>query len=247
MWLTHSSLKLAHTQHVSQRTVHLVHHGVRLVPFLFFQVWHSNTRCRANRGIGLELTKQLLQSPGNVVVAACRDPTKADSLQSLKSSAGGRLHVVRLDVNDKQTIQDAAQETAKVVGEKGIDYLINNAGIVRQCRHSSVRWLPYLTIGIDQIPGGADTAFTMNLDDLITVFKTNLAGPASVSQTFVTLVEKSKKKTIINISSTLGSIETSPLGPGAASYSIAKAGLNMLVRWHLHALPTLVQRVLMTD
>ena len=84
----------------------------------------------ANRGIGLEMTKQLLQSPGNIVLAACRNPSKADALQGLTASAGGRLHVVRLDVNDIQSVEDAAREAAQIVGEKGIDYLINNAGVV---------------------------------------------------------------------------------------------------------------------
>ncbi|TBU60869.1 NAD(P)-binding protein [Dichomitus squalens] len=157
-----------------------------------------------SRGIGLELTKQLLQSPHTVVVAACRNPGKADSLQSLTTSAGGRLYIVRLDVTDTQTIKDAAQETAKIVGEKGIDYLINNAGI-----------------------GIGDTAFTMDIDDLTKTLQTNLVGPAYTSQAFISLVEKSKKKTIVNISSTLGSIGRD-FGPQYASYAVTKASLNML-------------------
>ena len=40
------------------------------------------------------------------------------------------MHVLRLDVNDVNSVKDAAREAAEIVGEKGIDYLINNAGIV---------------------------------------------------------------------------------------------------------------------
>ena len=76
------------------------------------------------------MTKQLLQSPDNIVLAACRSPSKADALQALTASAGGRLHVLRLDVNDIQSIKDAAREAAQIVGEKGVDYLVNNAGVV---------------------------------------------------------------------------------------------------------------------
>ncbi len=86
--------------------------------------------CRTSRGIGLELTKQLLQSPSNVVLATCRNPSKADALQALTASSGGRLHVLPLDVNDADSIKSAAQAAEKIVGDKGIDYLINNAGIV---------------------------------------------------------------------------------------------------------------------
>ena len=76
------------------------------------------------------MTKQLLQSPSNVVLAACRSPSKADALQALAASSGGRLHVLRLNVNDIQSIKDAAREAAQIVGQKGIDYLVNNAGVV---------------------------------------------------------------------------------------------------------------------
>ena len=57
-------------------------------------------------------------------------------------------------------------------------------------------------------------------------------GPAYVSQAFISLVEKSRKKTIVNVSSTLGSIG-SDMGRVFTSYAIVKAGLNMLVCLHL--------------
>ena len=78
----------------------------------------------------MEITKQLLESPTTVVLAACRSPSNASALQDLTVSAGGRLHVLRLDVNDAESIKDAAGKAAQIVGDKGIDYLINNAGIV---------------------------------------------------------------------------------------------------------------------
>ena len=56
-------------------------------------------------------------------------------------------------------------------------------------------------------------------------------GPAYVSQAFISLVEQSRKKTIVNVSSTLGSIG-SDMGQVFTSYAIVKAGLNMLVRLH---------------
>ena len=68
------------------------------------------------------------------------------------------------------------------------------------------------------------------MDDLKEAFQTNLLGPAYVSQALVPLVEKSGKKTIVNISSTLGSIG-SGFGKQFTSYAIVKAGLNMLVRF----------------
>ncbi|TFK81889.1 NAD(P)-binding protein [Polyporus arcularius HHB13444] len=160
----------------------------------------------ANRGIGLELVRQLLQAPSNIVVAACRNPSKATELQELAAKASGRLHLVALDVTSKESINQAAEEVAKTFGGKGIDYLVNNAGI---------------------LPGGQDTAFSMDVNILEETFVTNVAGTAYVTQAFIGLVEKSAKKTIVNISSTLGSIG-SDFGVQSASYAISKAALNML-------------------
>ena len=74
-----------------------------------------------------------------------------------------------------------------------------------------------------------DGAFEGNVDALVKTFVTNVAGPAYVSHAFLPLLEKGGKKTIVNISTTLGSIGTD-FGPGQTSYSISKAALNMLVR-----------------
>ncbi|KAI1792008.1 hypothetical protein LXA43DRAFT_1181400 [Ganoderma leucocontextum] len=92
----------------------------------------------------------------------------------------------------------------------GIDYLINNAGIV---------------------------------DDLTEVFQTNLVGPACLrvaAQALLPLVAKSAKKTIVNISSTLGSIGTDLGQPKFASYAVTKAGLNMLTSKQAKPRPDIV-------
>lgn len=69
----------------------------------------------------------------------------------------------------------------------------------------------------------------MDLDNVQAAFATNVIGPAHVAQAYLPLVEKSAAKTIVNVSSTLGSLGTD-FGPHFASYSISKAALNMLVR-----------------
>ena len=60
-------------------------------------------------------------------------------------------------------------------------------------------------------------------------FLTNVAGPALVSQIFLPLVEKSVRKTVVNVTSLLASIG-SKLDVRYSSYSITKTALNMLVR-----------------
>ena len=65
----------------------------------------------ANCGIGLEFCKQILaKSPGNSIVASCRDPNAADDLTALQKEVGeSRLAVVALDVADETSIASWAE------------------------------------------------------------------------------------------------------------------------------------------
>ena len=75
-----------------------------------------------------------------------------------------------------------------------------------------------------------DKPFSMFIDHLREEFETNVAATAIVSQVFLPLVEKSTQKTIVNVSSILGSMGTVGDNDRWASYSVTKAALNMLVR-----------------
>jgi NAD(P)-dependent dehydrogenase (short-subunit alcohol dehydrogenase family) len=68
----------------------------------------------------------------------------------------------------------------------------------------------------------------MSITDLVSTVETNVGGPALVTRTFIPLLERSTRKVIVNISSTLGSIGMD-LGGQHTMYSISKIALNMLV------------------
>jgi NAD(P)-dependent dehydrogenase (short-subunit alcohol dehydrogenase family) len=68
----------------------------------------------------------------------------------------------------------------------------------------------------------------MSISGLTKTFHTNVVGPALMAQLFCPLVEKSKRKVIVNTSSGIGSFG-GDTGSIVASYSISKAALNMLV------------------
>ena len=74
-----------------------------------------------------------------------------------------------------------------------------------------------------------DTAFTLEPEDLATTIMTNVMGPALVSRYLLPAIERSDRKVIVNLTSTLASIGRD-CGPGSTSYSISKTALNMLVR-----------------
>lgn len=161
----------------------------------------------ASRGIGLELVKQLLISPHVVLFATCRDPQSATSLLALGdcNSINGKLYVVRMDVTNEASIISAKDEVAGILQGRGLDYLINNAGVAPQ----------------------DDRTTTLNTNDLISTVIVNVAGPALVTRTFIPLIEQGDRKVIANVSSALASISTD-WGREHTSYSISKYGLNML-------------------
>ncbi len=186
----------------------------------------------ASRGIGLEIVRQLLESPDNLVVAACRTPDKATTLSALKDAAKGTLHIVQLDTSDFDSVRALPAQLEPILGSTGLDYLINNAGIVRPLFSLPLSPRSPDSLGLSRSPQGADdTAFKFDPEKMLTVFRTNTIGPALVSQVTLPFLEKGTAKKILHVSSTLGSIASSDeWGAHGASYSMSKSALNMLVR-----------------
>ena len=85
----------------------------------------------ANRGLGLEFVKQFLSSVPTPkhIIAICRQPDKADQLKAVANGSNGTVHVVKLDVKDYAQYDQVVKQVGDIVGEDGIDLLINNAGI----------------------------------------------------------------------------------------------------------------------
>ena len=166
----------------------------------------------ANRGLGLELSRQLVAA-GDEVVATARQPKTADALNKLAASSGGRLTVVRLDVGDADEIAAAALQ----IGERfeAVDLLVNNAGI----------WTA---------PGEPDRASSGALADLrpdavLEVLRVNAIAPLLVTQALAGLLAGAGRATVVNMSSGLGSI-AGTAGRGNLAYAMSKAALNMLTR-----------------
>ncbi len=88
----------------------------------------------ASRGIGFEIVRQLLQVSTNFVIATCRNTAGATDLRALKGGAKGTLHIVALNVSSSASIDAVKQPVVDILGYLGLDYLINDAGIV--CDHS---------------------------------------------------------------------------------------------------------------
>ncbi|KIJ61072.1 hypothetical protein HYDPIDRAFT_138183 [Hydnomerulius pinastri MD-312] len=174
----------------------------------------------ASRGIGLETTRQLLQSPSNTVFASCRSPSTATDLAALASSPG-TLYIVQLDVADVASIKSGCDEVLKLLDGAGLDYVLNNAAINR----------------------GADFAFNFSPVDLADSIAINVTAPALISRYLTPAIEKSNRRVILNMTSGLASIASNH-GEKAASYSISKAAVNMLTYKQARERPDFIPIVL---
>jgi len=74
----------------------------------------------ANRGIGLEMTRQAAAA-GHHVTAACRRPDKADELNAL-AAGHDNITVIGMEVRDEDSVRAAA------AGVGGLDLIVCNAG-----------------------------------------------------------------------------------------------------------------------
>jgi NAD(P)-dependent dehydrogenase (short-subunit alcohol dehydrogenase family) len=156
----------------------------------------------ANRGIGLEIVRQLARK-GLKVYLTARDPGKGERAKKSLEEEGLKVAFHPLDVTDGESIRRLADT---LQSEEGVvDVLVNNAGVFLDDNRSSLN-VPMATVR--------------------KTIETNLYGPLRVSQALVGLLSKSRDGRIINLSSGLGQL--SDAGGGYPSYSLSKAALNML-------------------
>lgn len=84
----------------------------------------------ASRGLGLEICKLLVAEPVSevdTVYAAFR--TRTTALEELAQGNPGRVHNVHMDVTNHKHVLDASQALRSLLGARGLDVLINCAGI----------------------------------------------------------------------------------------------------------------------
>ncbi|XP_021263770.1 uncharacterized protein LOC110404124 [Numida meleagris] len=177
----------------------------------------------SNRGIGLELVKQLLGGPHPpaCIFATCRDPEgpRGKELRDL-ASKHPNLVLVKLDVANPSAIVDAVKIVEGKLNGAGLNLLINNAGV-------------FTPVSLE----------TVDSEEMIQTYKTNAVGPLLMAQAFLPLLKKAaqdskekglscNKAAIINISTVMGSIEKTPESyfKPVISYRCSKAALNMLTR-----------------
>lgn len=160
-----------------------------------------------NKGIGQEITKQLA-SRGHTVYFSARDAEKGQETLQLLSQYGD-VRLIEIDLRKPNSHHAAFAELQAQTGK--LDGLINNAAICTDYEGPA----------------------TVTLDALRMHFETNYFGVVSLTQAMLPLLRAGDHKTIVNVSTALGSLglqgeESWPYSAvNLLAYNSSKTALNM--------------------
>lgn len=157
----------------------------------------------ANRGIGLELTRQFLQA-GKRVIAGCRAPAQAAALKALNTQAAA-LEVLSLDVSDTASIA----AFCKQVGTRTVDVLINNAGVMG---------------------GDRQSLHDMDYAAWLHTFSVNTLAPFQLASELLGNLKRSARARIVTVSSQMGAFNLQGMGTGSYAYRSSKAAVSKVMQ-----------------
>jgi NAD(P)-dependent dehydrogenase (short-subunit alcohol dehydrogenase family) len=177
----------------------------------------------ANKGIGLEVSRQLAQL-GIVVVLAARNKERGVRAAETLAAQGLPVRFVQMDVSDPDSIAAAAARIAADPGK--LDILVNNAGILSAGEFH----------GLDE--SGApiiSTPSQVELEVVRRTYVTNVFGPIAVINALLPLLRQAPAARVVNVSSRLASFSLTQAtrSPHATqrylnflAYNSSKAALN---------------------
>lgn len=156
----------------------------------------------ANRGIGMELTRQFTED-GWQVLACCRSPADAKSLQALATEYP-TVEIFPLDVTDYDQLATLTSQ----LQDRSIDIMLSNAGIYGPREYSFGK---------------------VDVEEWRQVLEVNTIAPLMLAQAFVDQVAASQQKLMAVISSKMGSIADNSSG-GSYIYRTSKTAVNQVVK-----------------
>lgn len=156
----------------------------------------------ANRGIGLEICRQLGRKGLHLILTSRREDKGSAACEELRAE-GAKVSFHSLDVTSPESIAALREQVERDFGR--LDVLVNNAAISLE---------------------RGKLALDVDMDTVHQILETNLVGPWRLCQAFVPLMRRAGYGRIVNVSSGVGSF--SRLASGYPSYRISKTGLNAL-------------------
>ncbi len=156
----------------------------------------------ANRGIGLEVCRQLADLNYRVFLGS-RNLKKGEEAVRELNHPGGKITAIELDVSKDESVKKAFQQIKQETPV--IDVIVNNAAI-----HYD-DW---------------ENVTTVDLKIVREALETNTFGAIRVINTFLPLIIESSRGRIVNVSSEAGSLDS--MSAGTPAYNMSKVSLNAL-------------------
>ncbi|WP_407542523.1 SDR family oxidoreductase (plasmid) [Deinococcus radiomollis] len=161
----------------------------------------------SNKGIGLEVARQLAQQ-GLTVLIGARDQQRGEAAATQLQAEGLRAQFLQLDVTDGASLTAAAADVKARYGK--LDILVNNAGVQLD----------------DQPPS------QVSIQVLQDTFNMNVFGVVRVTQAMLPLLRAAEAARIVNMGSAMGSLtltsdpDNMRSGYWLLAYAASKAALN---------------------
>lgn len=76
--------------------------------------------------------KVLAADPGNVVLGLVRNTNVVKDLPSADAINNSNVHILEADITDVDGLNRAAGEASKILGDAGLDVLVNNAAYISE-------------------------------------------------------------------------------------------------------------------
>jgi len=157
-----------------------------------------------NRGIGLEICRQLAKL-GVRVVLGSRDAAKGVAAARELIAAGVSVEARELDVASEESIHDCMDWIRRDLSR--LDVLVNNAGIMVE---------------------EGDPEPEREIQIIRDTIQTNVYGPLLLSRLATPIMKSRRYGRIVNLSSSMGSL--AEMGSGYIAYRMSKAAINVVTR-----------------
>ena len=171
-----------------------------------------------NKGLGFEICRQLA-AEGYTILLGARDLDRAQDAVEKLTAEGSTVIPILLDVTSAGSIASAVLAVREI--SPVLDVLVNNAGIIE---------------------GGRLPPLELSIEEMRTVYETNVFGPVAMIQAFLPLLRESTAGRIVNMSTSLSSLQrlSDPLWEHAdikmMGYCTSKTALNATMVVIAHAL-----------
>jgi NAD(P)-dependent dehydrogenase (short-subunit alcohol dehydrogenase family) len=159
----------------------------------------------ANRGLGLEIVRQLADRGLRVVLGSRSQARGEEAAARLGRRADGRVSVHSLDIADADSVMTFVRWLHRTY--RRCDVLVNNAAVA--------------------IDAGQD-AVTADLAVVRATMETNLVGSWRLTQALVPAMRARRYGRVVNVSSGFGRL--SAMRSGVPAYRLSKVALNGLTR-----------------